>query len=364
MSPSRLVLLAGLICASAQAQQATVYGLLDAGVERISNVGAGRSSLTRIATNSGALPSRFGLRGSEDLGDGLKAIYTLEMGVGPDTGAMLQGGRAWGRHAWLGLQGNWGQLTFGRQLTMLVHGTASADLFGPATMSVSALDSYLPNARADNSIAYRGTFNGLTVGGTYSFGRDTVAANSPSATGCAGENAADPRACREWSWMLKYDAKGWGVAAGEDRFNGGAGSWAAANLLSSSQSDSRRFVNGYAHRGAWKLGLGWIRRDNEGSATAPRSDLWHVGAAYAWSPQVTLDGTLAKLDFKHSANAATLGSLRATYAFSKRTAAYANVARITNDGAAAISVSAGAGGSSPLPGGSQNGVMLGLRHSF
>lgn len=164
--------------------------------------------------------------------------------------------------------------------------------------------------------------------------------------------------------MLKYDSAGWGVATGEDHINGGAGSWAAAGLLRSNLSDSRRFINGYLNSGAWKLGLGLIRRHNEGNASTPQSDLWHLGVAYSLSPQVVLDGTLGRLAFKDSPNVATLLSLRATYAFSKRTAVYANAARIRNQGASAISVSAGAGGSSPVPGGAQTGLMAGLRHSF
>ena len=61
----------------AQAQSVTIYGIADVAVERLSNVGSGGGSLYRMPGLSGSIPSRLGFRGSEDLGDGLKAIFTL-----------------------------------------------------------------------------------------------------------------------------------------------------------------------------------------------------------------------------------------------------------------------------------------------
>ena len=113
-----------------------------------------------------------------------------------------------------------------------------------------------------------------------------------------------------------------------------------------------------------KVSAGLLRRDNDGNAATPRSDLWYLGAAYNVTPAFVLDGQLHQLRFKDSVNKATLVALRGTYSLSKRTALYATAGRISNDGTLAISVSSGAPGSAPAVGGTQNALMLGMRHTF
>lgn len=368
MKVSSLIALGGLVAAAgaAQAQTVNLYGMVDAGIENVSNVAASGGSLLRMPSNTGMLPSRLGMRGREDLGGGLGAIYTLEMGFAPDTGASGQGGRLFGRQSFVGLSGDWGAVTVGRQWTMLFWSLVDSDIAGPAVYGLGSLDSYIPNARVDNSIAYKGKFSDLTLGATYSLGRDTVNAGpSPAGTNCAGENGADSKACREYSLMLKYDPKGWGVALGYDRINGGIAT-TFGGLTSSSKSDSRLLVNGYANVGTVKLAAGVIRRNNEGAAAAnPKSDLWYVGASYPVSQALTIDGTLSKLDNKTGSDFdATLLTLRGLYKLSKRTTLYAQLGTIRNGSKSAISVSGGAAGSNPVAGGSQTGTMVGINHSF
>lgn len=350
-------------CVGAQAQSVTIYGILDASVEHLSNVGAGHDGVTRMPGLTGASPSRLGFRATEDLGDGLKAVFTLEQGIGVDSGTLNQGGRSWGRQAFVGLLGPWGSVTLGRQYSMLFWSQLDADILGPAMFGSGSLDSYLPNARVDNAIAYRGSFHGFTLGATYSFGRDAVNAGpSPSGTNCAGENASDKKACRQWSLLAKYDQAQWGLALAVDEIRGGAGAF--AGLTSSALSDRRATAAGWLKFGAVKLGAGLIARRNEASATTPRSDLWYLGAAYTVTPRFVVDGEVFKLDYKHSANQATLFALRGTYNLSKRTALYATAGRIDNDGTLALGVSNAAAGNAPVAGGSQSGLALGLRHSF
>lgn len=362
----KLIAAGAMIAAStvsyAQNTNVTVYGLIDTGIEHVTNVGAAGSGLTRIPTLTGSLPSRIGFRGAEDLGGGLKAVFTLENGFAPDDGSLGQGGRLFGRQAFVGLSGDWGIVSLGRQYTMLFWSLLDSDVLGPNIHGLGSLDSYIPNARADNAIAYRGTFNGLTVGATYSLGRDTVNAGpSPAGTNCAGENAADSKACREWSLMAKYDTASWGVAAAHDRINGGPGAF--AGLISSSLSDSRTTLNGYVKFGPAKLGGGVIRRDNEASAT-PKSNVYFIGGTYSITPAFTVDAQLSKLDVKNSANGATLFAVRGLYSLSKRTAVYVTAGHISNDGTLNLSVSGGAPGSNPVAGGSQTGLMIGMRHFF
>ena len=356
-----LAWLAGLP-AMAAAQSVTLYGVVDTGIEYVSNVGTAKDSVVRMPGLAGSVPSRWGLRGSEDLVGGLKSIFVLESGFGADTGTSNQGGRLFGRQALVGLSGGWGQVAFGRQYTMLFWSMLEPDMLGPNTFGSSSMDSYLASARADNAVSYKGTFGPVTLGATYSLGRDTaVTGFGPAATQCAGENPADHRACREWSVLLKYDTGAWGVSAAYDSLRGGQG--AAAGLANSGLKDDRLALNAYANVGKAKLGGGVIRRDNDGSPT-PRSDLWFGGASYAITPAFSVDGEVFLLRYHNSPNKAWLYAARATYAFSRRTSVYGTAGFIDNRGNLALSVSSGAVGANAAPGGNQLGAMLGIKHIF
>ncbi|KDP88859.1 porin [Cupriavidus basilensis] len=349
------------LLASAQST-VTLYGVVDTGVEYVNNIGAAKDNVFRMNTLTGTVPSRWGIRGTEDLGGGLKSLFVLESGFAPDSGTSNQGGRLFGRQALVGLSGPWGQVALGRQYTMLFWATLDPDILGPNVYGSGSLDSYLPNARADNAVSYKGTFGGFTLGATYSFGRDTVNAGpSPAGTNCAGENPADSKACREWSALLQYDNKWWGVAAAYDSLRGGPGAF--GGLSRSNQSDDRLSLNGYVLLSKTKMGLGVIRRDNDGSPT-PRSDLWYAGLAYDITPAFTLAGQVYYLKYHNSDNKAMLYALRGTYAFSKRTSVYATAGFIDNGGQLAQSVSGAQTGSNPKPGGNQLGTMIGIKHTF
>jgi predicted porin len=356
----------GAAVVGAQAQTASnvvIYGVIDQAVERLNNVGAAGGSLTRLPGLTGSTASRLGFRGSEDLGAGLSAVFTLEMGFGVDTGTLNQGGRAFGRQSYVGVQAPWGSVTAGRQYSMLTWAMLDSDFLQPNAYGSSSLDSYLPNARADNSLAYRGSFGSIGVGATYSLGRDAVNAGpSPSGTNCPGESGTDTKACRQWSAMVKYDDARWGISAAIDELRGGAGAF--AGLTSSGMTDRRSLLAGWTRFGDIKLGAGLVSRRNEASAATPRSQLIYIGAIYNATPQIVLDGQLLKLDFKNSANKATLLALRGTYSLSKRTAIYATAGHIVNDGSLAISASTAAAGSAPAPGENQTGMAVGIRHSF
>ncbi|MGO4813406.1 porin [Cupriavidus sp. 2MCAB6] len=363
MSHRRLV--AALFAAApvlAWSQSVTTYGVIDTGVEYVNNVGPSGNSLVRMPALTGTVPSRWGLRGSEDLGGGLKSIFVLESGFAPDSGTANQGGRLFGRQALVGLSGEWGQLSLGRQYTMLFWANLDSDILGPNIYGSSSLDSYIANPRADNAVAYKGKFGGLTIGATYSFGRDTVNAGpSAAGTNCAGENAASKSSCREWSALVQYESNWWGVAASYDSLRGGPGAF--AGLTSKDLTDDRLLISGYVVLSQAKLGAGVIRRDNEGSST-PRSELWYGGLAYDITPAFTLAGQVYYLNYRNSGDKAMLYALRGSYAFSKRTSVYATAGYIDNGGQLAMSVSTGAPNSNPKPGGSQFGSMVGIKHIF
>ncbi|WP_423200647.1 Porin domain-containing protein (plasmid) [Cupriavidus sp. H19C3] len=355
--------LAVLVPSAAWAQSSvTLYGVIDTGVEFVNNVGPQNNSMMRMLTLSGTVPSRWGLRGTEDLGGGLKSAFVLESGFGPDTGTSNQGGRLFGRQAWVGLQSNsWGQVAFGRQYTMLFWATLDTDILGPNVYG--SMDSYFANARADNAISYKGKFGGLTLGATYSFGRDATATTlpSPSATNCPGENPADKNACREWSAMLMYETNWLGASVAYDSLRGGPGAF--AGLTSSGLKDDRAVLSGYMLLDRTKIGAGVLARRN-GALAAPRSNMYFAGVSYDLTPVVNVAAEAYYLDYRHSDNKAWLGAVRGTYAFSKRTSVYVSGGYIDNSGQLNISVSAGAPGANPVAGGNQFGVTAGIKHIF
>jgi predicted porin len=336
----------------------TMYGIVDSGVERLTNVGPTRATLVRVPTLSASLPSRIGFRGAEDLGGGLWAQFVLETGIGIDSGVINQGGRFFGRQSFVGLSHNtWGTLTFGRQYDGFYLATLDSGIFGPNAYGLGSLDNYIPAARFDNTIAYQNAFGDFAFGANYSLGRDVVG-------GCPGETNTDVQRCRAASGWAKYTTQGWGVATGYSKQRGAPG--AAGGLVRSDLDDQRLTVNGYVRGSNWKVGGGWIGRDNEGVvATQQKSNLFWVEGAYAIGA-VSLEAFAGQLKYSDSVSGdrSNLYALRAVYSFSKRSAAYITTGRINNHGNQNLSVSGASPGGATVPGGGQNGVLVGIRTTF
>lgn len=164
----------GMFSGLASAQSSvTLYGIVDLGLNYVSNSAGHRLYAMSSGVNNG---SRFGLRGSEDLGAGLKAIFTLENGFDASNGKGVQGGLMFGRQAFVGLSSSrWGTVTLGRQYDSLVDFIGPFELGTNGGGNVSAhpgdLDNLNNNFRVNNAIKYKSpTFNGFTVGGVYSLG--------------------------------------------------------------------------------------------------------------------------------------------------------------------------------------------------
>jgi len=115
MKKSLLALAAlGAFASAAHAQSSvTLYGIIDAGLTYVNNV----QGNSLWAMQSGILQgSRWGLKGSEDLGGGLKTVFQLENGYNVFSGKLGQGGLDFGRQAYVGLSStSFGTVTVGRQ---------------------------------------------------------------------------------------------------------------------------------------------------------------------------------------------------------------------------------------------------------
>lgn len=333
----------------------TVYGIADTGVERLTNVNAQGGSLWRMPNLTGLMPSRLGFRGTEDLGGGLSAFFNLEMGLALDGGTLNNGGRGFGRAANVGLAGPFGRVTLGRQINMTIL-AVSSHVMGPALYSFGSLDSYIPNAINDNTVGYLGAFSGVTVGATYSLGRDVASSGGPAATNCPGETTGG--ACRQWTAVLKYDTAAFGAAVSHDVMNGGPG--AAFGMVNASDRDRRTVVSAWGKLGSTKLSAGVLLRDRQNAAPL-KSSLVYLGVSQPLTGALTLDAELSHLDIKETSNDSTMAVVRGVYALSKRTSVYAMLGHIENRGTAAVSVSAGGTVGAGM---SQTGVMAGMRHTF
>jgi predicted porin len=353
-------LLTALGASTAAAQSSvTIYGLLDEGLVHTTNANAAGDSITKMPTLTGSFPSRLGFRGTEDLGGGLQALFTLEAGLLVDTGGLSQGNRLFGRQASVGLKGNFGTITLGRQINMTFVSMLKSDVLGPNLFSISSIDPYIPNARSDNAVGYFGTFNNVVVGATYSTGRDSSSAGGPGATNCPGEVAGNAKACRQVTGLLGYETPSYGINAAYDIMYGNTG--AANGLTSSNNSDRRAMINGYFKIGEARIGGGVMDRTTRAATGLTESDLYYLGVSYPLTPIVTLDTQVARRDQKHSDADVTMLVARLTCYFSKRTAVYGALGRMKNGGNSAVSLDAGG---TVGAGKTQNGLMTGLRHTF
>ncbi|WP_027783447.1 MULTISPECIES: porin [Burkholderia] len=174
MKKSLLALVAlGAFAGAAHAQSSvTLYGIIDEGL--LFNNNAGGKHLYSMA--SGVMQgSRFGLRGTEDLGGGLKAVFTLENGFDVNSGKLGQGSLMFGRQAYVGLSSQYGTVTLGRQYDSVV------DFVGPLEAGdqwggyIAAhpgdLDNFNNAYRVNNAVKFTSqSYGGFTFGGLYSFG--------------------------------------------------------------------------------------------------------------------------------------------------------------------------------------------------
>lgn len=125
--------------------------------------------------------SRFGLKGTEDLGNGLKIGFVLENGFASDTGSFTQDNRLFGREAQLNLSGAFGTVAFGR-MGSLASGNGTFGLLGSMSPFGTSWGQYAANAstvmsgfdRYDNTVTYATpAFAGFKVYAQYSFDTDT-----------------------------------------------------------------------------------------------------------------------------------------------------------------------------------------------
>jgi len=178
MKKSLLALAAlGTFAGAAHAQSSvTLYGIVDAGFAYVNNVAVSGKGQKLYTTSAGNLQGdRWGLRGTEDLGGGLKALFVLENGFNVYSGKLGQGGDEFGRQAYVGLSSQFGTVTLGRQYDSVVDYTGALEVGSQWGTFYGAhpgdLDNMNNSNRTNNAIKYTSAnYSGVTFGGLYSLG--------------------------------------------------------------------------------------------------------------------------------------------------------------------------------------------------
>jgi predicted porin len=214
--------LAAVGATAAHAQSSvTLYGLIDTGITYVNKSSASTSTAGHsfIGTNDNvSQTSRWGLRGSEDLGGGLKAIFTLESGFSPSNGTLGNGGTLFGRQAFVGLaQNNVGALTLGRQYsfsTDIIGANYTAGALTPGgnyAYHINDIDQ-LTSSRINNAIKFSSAnFSGLTFGAMYGFSNQAGAFAGAPTVGTAPNTTTG--SSRTYSFGANYQNGPFGIGA-------------------------------------------------------------------------------------------------------------------------------------------------------
>ena len=370
---------AGLASTAAFAQtNVTIYGLVDYGYSyRFDGKNLGSTSnLVNTATpnsqsqlNGGQQSgNRLGFKGTEDLGNGLKAVFLLEQGFMLDTGMQQTSGSQFTRQAYMGLSGNFGTVVGGRLYTPHYTFVSGLDPFGAGTVGrYNNVYSTFPSAtnvgslgdpvRVDNAVAYISpSFSGFTVTGAYSNNASTqenATSNSANNTVYAilGQYNNGPIVA---GINYHYIAAGTSLSAVDNVQNvtvGGSYDFKVAKVMalySWNDLDYAILGTGNATLNNYMLGV-----------TAPFGKFTGK-ASYIYSDGNTSAGG--------DAQQLAIGL---DYNLSKRTNLYSAYSWINNDdqrlaavGDASNSGAYAAGNGIALPGVFQQGFQVGVRHSF
>ncbi|MBJ9698549.1 porin [Burkholderia cenocepacia] len=155
----------------------TLYGIIDSGITYLSNVG-GKSAWREAGGVN--VPNRWGLRGSEDLGNGLKAVFRLEGGFNSTTGALQSATQEFNRFATVGLQDDrYGTVVLGRQPDFMIRLLPVTGILGPIYAYHPGDYDRISGEYLSNTVSYETPrYGGFHAGAMYSFGSTTAPASN------------------------------------------------------------------------------------------------------------------------------------------------------------------------------------------
>lgn len=352
-STSKCVTSAALLVATglAHAQSSvTLYGILDAGVLYASRTASnGQNAGPKYEmVNGGNGPSLFGLRGKEDLGGGLYANFDLESGISMANGGYAaSNGNFWGRQAWVGLQGNFGQFKFGEQFSPFFYALQDSDPRDLLTFGTSLIP-------FGDNISFTAGVNSNAL--TYISPK--VSGFQGSVMFAPGGIAGNFQAGKQWSSSVKYDNGTLMVNA--SIYDGNPGG-TPTPVPTTVQFLGRTL--GFAYRfGSVTAKASFVNYKVAGSFN---NNVIGGGLDYLVTPFLELNsGVWFTSDRAQTSNNSMLAAIGANYFLSKRTRIYAQFAAVDNHGA--MNTGLFLSDTSLLKGlpGTTYGANIGIRHSF
>lgn len=342
-------------CAWAQSS-VTIYGRVVGGAEyidKIADPATGEThSLKRAADNQWGT-SMLGFKGSEDLGDGLKANFLLESGFGLKSGT-TNGNAFWNRRSYVGLSDpKWGSIRVGKNL-LISNDVWFLDPTGQQFVGSATLVRGRNWQGADNVIEYQTP----TWGGF----------NATFQT-ALGEQAGSIKNKRKDGVSLVYQNQGLELRAIYDLIrdsNGKYGSGLNADGSRNTVFDTSKelILGGTYTIDKLKLFLGYenLRAPDVAPGSPDKVNHYWLGANYQVTPALTLIGSVFRVNVNNGGGNANLFMAGANYSLSKRTLLYVGAGTVRNSSTANFSVEAT--NNNPLPGQNQNGAYAGISHSF
>lgn len=380
---------AGLASTAAFAQSnVTIYGSLDAGYtyryDKMNNLGTNvAGSRSSIDTGSSA-GNRLGFKGVEDLGNGLKAVFLLEQGFNFDTGAMGQGGRMFGRQAYVGLTGGFGTAVAGRMYTPYYTFVAGMDPFAAGTVgsyrnvwgntgTFGGANNLLDPTRVDNAVAYVSpNFGGFDV--TVAYSNAAAGDDNATTTVTTENNGNNARNNTVYAILAKYAAGPVAVGLNVHRIAAGVNLGAATGQTTVKTLDNYTLGASFD---AKVVKVSAAASYNELSASGNSADGSYSNYMLGVSAPIgkfAIKGSVNYSDFNGQQNAALGGgyatqyAIGADYNLSKRTNLYTAYSFIDANAARAGSIygtgDATANGLAAANNPFQQGFTMGVRHQF
>jgi predicted porin len=345
---------------SAHAQSSvTLYGLVDSGIEYMSGLknAAGTGSTSRVQIESGNWNvSVWGLKGSEDIGDGTKVVFQLEGGFDSNSGTLATPGTLFDRWADVGIQSDaYGTFLVGRQM-QIANDVYDFDPFSFSAWGAASLTRGRDWNYSSNNISWQSPkWAGFDIHTQYSFSNATNFNGNGTTNQGRGLGVALTYTSALFQVRGIYDeTRDPANGTTDDVFNFSREYFAGVNVF----------------LGPVKLTADYQASHSQGSVAADNgiTTLQHewAGIVYQATSAISLIGAAYHVNANNGGGNATFYSVGGSYSLSKRTILDVQAALVRNSktGTFSFETQPADYADNPVPGHAQAGVYFGIDHSF